>query len=61
MNPTIMNAIAGGRTQEMRDHAAAIRLARDARRSRRVSRARTGPLPRSAEPVINPCPAVAAR
>jgi hypothetical protein len=41
MNSAMINAIAAERNQEMRDHAAAIRLAREGRRRQRPPRART--------------------
>lgn len=67
MNRTAIQVIAAEQNQDLRDHAAAIRLAREARRTRRSRRAqraffaRRRPRPRSADPAVNPCPAVSAR
>lgn len=68
MNPTMINAIATERNQDLRDHAAAVRLAREARRAQRAqahtqsyAQSHAQPSRRAAEPAISPCPAVAAR
>lgn len=64
MNPTTIQVIAAEQSRDLRDHAAAVRLAREARRSRRLQPAfglRGRPRSRSAEPALNPCPAVSAR
>jgi hypothetical protein len=64
MHPTTIYAVAAGRNKELRDQAAAIRLGRPGRRSRTSQgwfRAHGRPWLRSAEPVMNTCPAASAR